>query len=435
MLPTLMRALLWLGIAIAILGCGGKREDPAARWAALSRCLLGEPLADGETPRERLRRIELGAPDDDWPARCAPHARKLDASLADAVGGGAIPYDRIDALWKDAPAALPAASSAVPAAPPPGAALTRRMLPAAGAFRTADVAQSGDEVRIVVGKSIWRVTGGRVESTPHGFDPAAIRLVPAPAGAPIRLMVGDRVVTPDGAEVARRGELWNTLGGSSWAVADAAGEVTTLEGSAEAGYTVVRWPETRTALPKGARWAKLGRDVVAWVEDGVLMMRRSGGAAAKVAEVAEPSRLMSCGAALYEPGARVFFPEGVAAVEAPAAVEADCADGAATFGWRADDGIHRVRCTVDGCTADVAPLPAGLPADAAVSVGPEHLVWKDDAGDLRVRTGDAERVAVDGSLETGIRFDEVAVHGDLAVLWDGEKTYLVALDPIAPIAQ
>jgi hypothetical protein len=72
-----------LGVVLAlVLGRGEDRASLA--FSALSRCMIGEPLRDGENVFFRIREVELGerlrpsgSGDDAWPARCAPHATEL----------------------------------------------------------------------------------------------------------------------------------------------------------------------------------------------------------------------------------------------------------------------------------------------------------------------------------------------------------------------
>ena len=64
----------------------------AHEWAALERCLIGEPLAEGENVEQRLRMVTLGA-NGDWPKRCAPYARALEDELSE---GGF--YDEVATL-------------------------------------------------------------------------------------------------------------------------------------------------------------------------------------------------------------------------------------------------------------------------------------------------------------------------------------------------
>jgi hypothetical protein len=59
-------------------------RDAGAAWDRVSRCLVGAPIAPGETPRSRLLRIELSLPESagaidrqDWPLRCTVFAEQL----------------------------------------------------------------------------------------------------------------------------------------------------------------------------------------------------------------------------------------------------------------------------------------------------------------------------------------------------------------------
>jgi hypothetical protein len=90
-----MRPVVLL-LIVAALGCnssgcrGGQTSsdagDPAAArvsFAKLTRCLLGAPLGEGETPAQRMRRIELdlvhapAATGPAWPQRCATYVSEL----------------------------------------------------------------------------------------------------------------------------------------------------------------------------------------------------------------------------------------------------------------------------------------------------------------------------------------------------------------------
>lgn len=68
-------------------------------WASLGGCLLGGPLAAGDTPASRLRALQLGeaivpvdkrapAGKDGWPAVCAPSAAKVAEHAQAAEAGG-----------------------------------------------------------------------------------------------------------------------------------------------------------------------------------------------------------------------------------------------------------------------------------------------------------------------------------------------------------
>lgn len=90
---------VFAGGAIALVVVSGRmaragREREARAWSTLQRCLLGpEPLAAGETPSARLRRIQLtavGIPwrakgQDAWPGWCSPRAHALHEALRDAA--------------------------------------------------------------------------------------------------------------------------------------------------------------------------------------------------------------------------------------------------------------------------------------------------------------------------------------------------------------
>ncbi|MEZ4439526.1 MAG: hypothetical protein R3B72_10575 [Polyangiaceae bacterium] len=62
------------------------RQEAADAWDAARLCLLGDGLHAGTVPSRRLRQITLTVryhadPAHPWPARCAPHADRLDAAL------------------------------------------------------------------------------------------------------------------------------------------------------------------------------------------------------------------------------------------------------------------------------------------------------------------------------------------------------------------
>ncbi len=71
--------VLAVGVTFALRG----GSDANRHFSALSRCLIGPPLAPGENVFFRLREAELGsklgsvAGPDAWPGRCAPHATAL----------------------------------------------------------------------------------------------------------------------------------------------------------------------------------------------------------------------------------------------------------------------------------------------------------------------------------------------------------------------
>jgi hypothetical protein len=76
-------AALLLGVVVVL--ALGRGEDRASRaFSRLSRCLIGDPLGEGENVFFRIREVELGekvrpsgSGDSAWPARCAPHATEL----------------------------------------------------------------------------------------------------------------------------------------------------------------------------------------------------------------------------------------------------------------------------------------------------------------------------------------------------------------------
>jgi hypothetical protein len=91
------RRVIAIVVAVAVLlgvgvGVWRHKRSKAAREAdvaaaSLQRCLLGPPLAEGETAGARLHRIALGNPPTDWPSRCNPLASEL-ADALDAAGRG-----------------------------------------------------------------------------------------------------------------------------------------------------------------------------------------------------------------------------------------------------------------------------------------------------------------------------------------------------------
>jgi hypothetical protein len=172
------------------------QEREAKAWATLQRCLVGdEPLAAGERPHARLRRIQLTAVgiawrakgQDAWPGWCSPHAHALHEALREAGHaqegqkdlsywaehlGKQLhdhPYPETDigvladALWLAAgtqglSAAAPDEVPAVPAAATP---LTVETLPQAAAVsravfpfdRVHDERVSGEALRLLVEES------------------------------------------------------------------------------------------------------------------------------------------------------------------------------------------------------------------------------------------------------------------------------------------
>lgn len=83
MVGVVVGVLLLLGIG---LGLWRSRRTAATRAAgvaaaSLERCVLGEPLAPGETASARVHRIALGNPPKDWPSRCNHLALGLGAAL------------------------------------------------------------------------------------------------------------------------------------------------------------------------------------------------------------------------------------------------------------------------------------------------------------------------------------------------------------------
>lgn len=67
-----------VGAVIAV-ATGGTGEASEA-WSSLSKCMIGEPLAEGENVFFRIREVEL-AREEGWPARCAEHATKLHRAI------------------------------------------------------------------------------------------------------------------------------------------------------------------------------------------------------------------------------------------------------------------------------------------------------------------------------------------------------------------
>ena len=72
------------------------RQRVEEAWARFERCLIGPPLAKGESAKERVRRIWLATPRPSeglsakererlWPSRCA---RYLDSAWSDAYASG-----------------------------------------------------------------------------------------------------------------------------------------------------------------------------------------------------------------------------------------------------------------------------------------------------------------------------------------------------------
>jgi hypothetical protein len=86
------------------------REREARAWATLQRCLVGaEPLAAGEAPSTRLRRIQLtavGIPwrakgQDAWPGWCSPRAHALHEALREAGHAQAGAKTKDLAYWSE----------------------------------------------------------------------------------------------------------------------------------------------------------------------------------------------------------------------------------------------------------------------------------------------------------------------------------------------
>jgi hypothetical protein len=97
------RRRIYVGLSIAaVLAAGGaaafyvsnvRASDqaaagPSASLRSLSRCLLGAPLEEGETPGARLRNIELVSPhprpENAWPMRCERYSAALERRLEQA---------------------------------------------------------------------------------------------------------------------------------------------------------------------------------------------------------------------------------------------------------------------------------------------------------------------------------------------------------------
>lgn len=94
------------GIALVVLLAGGgfglsrylnakANESAVSSWSALSRCMVGEPLADKEKPSARFRSIQLSAMTqaevtrapangEPWPNRCSKYAHQLNEALVAA---------------------------------------------------------------------------------------------------------------------------------------------------------------------------------------------------------------------------------------------------------------------------------------------------------------------------------------------------------------
>jgi hypothetical protein len=98
------------GLVIAVgLGVGARqwsvhvaRRDISVAWGRLSTCLLGEPLAPGETARSRARRIQLAyvssprSAEARWPGRCQQAAHRFYQELHD---DGRADRDKKDAAY------------------------------------------------------------------------------------------------------------------------------------------------------------------------------------------------------------------------------------------------------------------------------------------------------------------------------------------------
>jgi hypothetical protein len=108
------RALMAGGALVVAAGLGvgawqwsartAQREIGAA-WGRLSSCLVGDPLAPGETPRGRARRIELAyasrprSAEARWPGRCQAPAHQLYQRLRE--NGSAEPGKQDAAYWAE----------------------------------------------------------------------------------------------------------------------------------------------------------------------------------------------------------------------------------------------------------------------------------------------------------------------------------------------
>lgn len=114
------------------LGCA---TDAPKHWKQLEQCLIGEPLAKEENVFTRLRGVQLaesleatGGPQD-WPARCAPYATDLHASLSDDGKAGMIKRALSEQLGCDGACAFPATTHPLPAADKLWEAVERAELP------------------------------------------------------------------------------------------------------------------------------------------------------------------------------------------------------------------------------------------------------------------------------------------------------------------
>ncbi len=307
----------------------GRRIEARRRveeaWARFERCLIGPPLAEGESARARVRLIWLATPPPGeglpakqreglWPARCA---RYLDAAWSDAYESG---------LGDPVTDVFVKASGEVKGTGEPGrlssfddlfAAMARTGVPLGAAarvpfpaeparpFRRAELASLGsgwvvtwarrDDAGVwrflLDGKSLCEIdlaaaSGGCESIALAGLSDATTELVAGEPGAPPVVIVsaqgnqGVYQLGPSGAKGERPVEkLHGVAARGAWA--RAAGSVDLIEGDAERGFTLVRIrggkESERTQLPVARGAALRG---VAMIDDSVVWLAGASGPAA-----------------------------------------------------------------------------------------------------------------------------------------------------------
>ena len=316
--------LVLAGVAAAAIGaCVGlesldvhvSREAASSAWRAYGACLVGTPVEVGDHVGDRLRAIDLGlltapaaaasgappagAPEGDWPGRCARHADEL-ARLLSAVADhdarwseasrlarvAANPADRsrvdpaqVDAL-SDALARLPLpapdTTAVVDPSPPPGvtAALGAAQLAALGAPGRTELA-ADDPVHGAGLRLVWSADTVRVCRFDAGlargrcFDgratPPDAKLAPEPTADAAPSTWLRAVVTSDPAPVIVRADDGERLraepdapvfvgdDGMPLTLANAQGGLELLRGTTDLGLAIPgSVPLSSTALARDA---------------------------------------------------------------------------------------------------------------------------------------------------------------------------------------
>jgi hypothetical protein len=241
-------------------------------WAALSSCLVGTPLRNGERATVRLRRLAGGRGEEGWPRQCAPFAAafKRDVlalvdeqrfarlqlylfDLEDDLQEGRIPRD-VDELWQavklarleptlsPGDAALPAAAAAPPLDP-------------STLGRLADGAAHGvDPVPGMPPRLLFRAPPrlcafeadarrARCRRVPETL--ATAELVPAEPDAPLFV----RLLEPDRAGIWHADGAAAVAGPVAAATALRGGTLAVIDWSAERGYQLRRIGLAAPAVP------------------------------------------------------------------------------------------------------------------------------------------------------------------------------------------